>query len=97
MLQVTLLGEQAITDDGAGVRAHSSRAVALVAFLVAHAGVAPAPAAHRRDVLAGLDGRAGADQPAPGTASPASGAGRRPLARRDAQGSVLARLRDLPR
>jgi DNA-binding SARP family transcriptional activator len=39
MLQVTLLGEQAITDDGAGVRAHSSRAVALVAFLVAHAGV----------------------------------------------------------
>ncbi len=49
MLQVTLLGEQAITDDGAGVRAHSSRAVALVAFLVAHAGV-PQP----RQRIAGM-------------------------------------------
>jgi DNA-binding SARP family transcriptional activator/tetratricopeptide (TPR) repeat protein len=38
VLQVSLLGEQVITDDGAGVRARSSRAVALVAFLVAHAG-----------------------------------------------------------
>ncbi len=38
MLHVSVLGEQAITDDGAGVQAHSSRAVALVAFLVAHAG-----------------------------------------------------------
>ncbi len=49
MLQVTLLGEQAITDDGAGVRAHSSRAVALVAFLVAHVGV-PQP----RQRIAGM-------------------------------------------
>ena len=49
MLQVTLLGEQAITDDRAGVRAHSSRAVALVAFLVAHAGV-PQP----RQRIAGM-------------------------------------------
>ena len=39
MLQVTLLGEQVITDDGTGLRARSSRAMALVAFLVAHAGV----------------------------------------------------------
>ena len=42
MLHVSVLGEQAITDDGAGVQVHSSRAVALVAFLVAHAG-APQP------------------------------------------------------
>ena len=49
MLQVTLLGEQAITDDRAGVRAHSSRAVALVAFLVAHVGV-PQP----RQRIAGM-------------------------------------------
>ena len=39
MLHVSVLGEQAITDDGAGVQACSSRAVALVAFLAAHAGV----------------------------------------------------------
>ena len=39
MLQVALLGEQAITDDGAGaVRARSSRAIVLVAYLVCHAG-----------------------------------------------------------
>jgi DNA-binding SARP family transcriptional activator/tetratricopeptide (TPR) repeat protein len=38
MLHVFLLGEQAIADDGTGVQALSSRAVALVAFLVAHAG-----------------------------------------------------------
>jgi DNA-binding SARP family transcriptional activator len=38
MLQVSLLGEQVITDNGTQVRARSSRAVALVAFLVAHAG-----------------------------------------------------------
>lgn len=39
MLYVSLLGEQAITDDTTGtVRMRSSRAVALVAFLVAHAG-----------------------------------------------------------
>ena len=39
MLHVSLLGEQAITDDGTGsVRIRSSRAVALVAFLVVHAG-----------------------------------------------------------
>ena len=49
MLQVTLLGEQAITDDGTGVQTRSSRAVALVAFLVAHAGV-PQP----RQRIAGM-------------------------------------------
>ena len=39
MLHVSLLGEQAITDDRAGaVRARSSRAVVLVAFLALHAG-----------------------------------------------------------
>jgi DNA-binding SARP family transcriptional activator len=39
MLHVSVLGEQAIVDDGTGrVRARSSRTVALVAFLVAHAG-----------------------------------------------------------
>jgi DNA-binding SARP family transcriptional activator/tetratricopeptide (TPR) repeat protein len=49
MLQVSVLGEQAITDDGAGVQVHSSRAVALVAFLAAHAG-APQP----RQRIAGM-------------------------------------------
>ncbi len=39
MLHVSLLGEQAITEDGTSVQARSSRAVALVAFLAAHAGV----------------------------------------------------------
>ena len=39
MLHVSLLGEQAITDDRTGsVRAQSSRSVVLVAFLVCHAG-----------------------------------------------------------
>jgi DNA-binding SARP family transcriptional activator/tetratricopeptide (TPR) repeat protein len=39
MLNVTLLGEQAITDDETGgVRVRSSRTVALVAFLALHAG-----------------------------------------------------------
>ena len=42
MLYVSVLGEQAITDDEAGVHVHSSHAVALVAFLAAHAG-APQP------------------------------------------------------
>jgi DNA-binding SARP family transcriptional activator len=49
MLHVSVLGEQAITDDGTGVRTRSSRAVALVAFLVAHAG---SPQARQR--IAGL-------------------------------------------
>ena len=49
MLYVSVLGEQAITDDGAGVQVHSSRAVALVAFLAAHAG-APQP----RQRIAGM-------------------------------------------
>ena len=41
MLHVSLLGEQAITDDRTGgVRARSSRTVVLVAFLVSHAGAA---------------------------------------------------------
>ena len=38
MLHVSLLGEQTITEDGISVQARSSRAVALVAFLAAHAG-----------------------------------------------------------
>jgi DNA-binding SARP family transcriptional activator len=39
MLHVSLLGESAITDDGTGtVRTRSLRAIALVAFLVGHAG-----------------------------------------------------------
>ena len=38
MLHVSLLGEQAITDDVTGVQASSSRAVALVAYLAAHVG-----------------------------------------------------------
>src|SRR5450755_4565540 len=49
MLQVSVLGEQVITDDGTSVRIRSSRAVALVAFLVAHAG---SPQARQR--IAGL-------------------------------------------
>jgi DNA-binding SARP family transcriptional activator/tetratricopeptide (TPR) repeat protein len=49
MLHVSLLGEQAITDDGTGVRTRSSRAIALVAFLVTHAG---SPQARQR--IAGL-------------------------------------------
>jgi len=38
VLRVSLLGEQAITGTGNGARARSSRAVALVGFLAAHAG-----------------------------------------------------------
>jgi DNA-binding SARP family transcriptional activator/tetratricopeptide (TPR) repeat protein len=38
MLRVSLLGEQTIVDDERGVRTRSPRTVALVAFLVAHAG-----------------------------------------------------------
>ena len=49
MLHVSLLGERAITDDGAGVRTCSSRALALVAFLVVHAGASQA-----RQLIAGL-------------------------------------------
>jgi DNA-binding SARP family transcriptional activator len=49
MLRVSLLGEQAITRDGTGVRVRSSRGVALVAFLVVHAGVPQA-----RERIAGL-------------------------------------------
>ena len=51
MLHVSLLGEQSITGgkDGAGPRTRSSRSVALVAFLVAHAG-SPQP----RQRIAGL-------------------------------------------
>ena len=50
MLHVSLLGEQTIADDRAGsVLARSSRAVALVAFLVVHAGTAQA-----RQRIAGL-------------------------------------------
>jgi DNA-binding SARP family transcriptional activator len=50
MLHVYLLGQQAITDDGTGsVRPRSSRALALIAYLVVHAG---APQARQR--IAGL-------------------------------------------
>jgi DNA-binding SARP family transcriptional activator/tetratricopeptide (TPR) repeat protein len=50
MLHVSLLGEQTIADDRAGsVRARSSRAVVLVAFLVVHAG-----SAQPRQRIAGL-------------------------------------------
>jgi DNA-binding SARP family transcriptional activator/tetratricopeptide (TPR) repeat protein len=49
MLYLSLLGEQAISDGVAGLRAHSSRAAALVAFLVTHAG---SPQARQR--IAGL-------------------------------------------
>ena len=49
MLRVSLLGEQAITDEGTGIRARSSRAVVLVALLVVHAG---SPQARQR--IAGL-------------------------------------------
>ena len=50
MLHVTLLGEQAITDNGTGsVRMRSSRTLALIAFLAVHAG---APQARQR--IAGL-------------------------------------------
>ncbi len=49
MLYLSLLGEQAISDGGASLRAHSSRTAALVAFLVAHAG-SPQP----RQRIAGL-------------------------------------------
>lgn len=37
MLQVNLLGEQSVTDDTGTVRARSSRALALIGFLVVHA------------------------------------------------------------
>ena len=50
---------------GASVQARSSRAIALVAYLAVRAGAAAVPAADRGDVLAGVDGRPGADQPAP--------------------------------
>jgi hypothetical protein len=49
MLHVSLLGEQAITRDGTSVQVRSSRGVALVAFLVVHAGVPQA-----RERIAGV-------------------------------------------
>ena len=49
MLHVSLLGEQSITDGGAGNRAPSSRAAALIGFLVTHPG-SPQP----RQRIAGL-------------------------------------------
>jgi DNA-binding SARP family transcriptional activator/tetratricopeptide (TPR) repeat protein len=49
MLHVSLLGEQSITDDGTGIAARSSRALALIGFLVTHAG---SPQARQR--IAGL-------------------------------------------
>jgi DNA-binding SARP family transcriptional activator len=49
VLRVSVLGEKAITDDETGILTTSSRSVALVAFLVAHAG---SPQARQR--IAGL-------------------------------------------
>src|SRR5512146_3050509 len=49
MLHVTLLGEQVIYDDGSGAATRSSRTVALVAYLAAHAGRPQA-----RQLIAGL-------------------------------------------
>jgi DNA-binding SARP family transcriptional activator/tetratricopeptide (TPR) repeat protein len=49
MLHVSLLGEQSITNEGTGIRARSSHALALIGFLVTHAG---APQARQR--IAGL-------------------------------------------
>ncbi len=49
MLHVSLLGEQSVTDEGTGVRARSSRALALIGLLVTHAG---SPQARQR--IAGL-------------------------------------------
>jgi DNA-binding SARP family transcriptional activator/tetratricopeptide (TPR) repeat protein len=49
MLRVSLLGEQSITDEGTGVRARSSRAIALIGFLATRAG---SPQARQR--IAGL-------------------------------------------
>jgi len=50
MLHVSLSGEQVITHDGTGVRVRSSRAVELVAFLVAHAGSPQALTNVRREL-----------------------------------------------
>ena len=50
MLHVSLLGDQTITDDRTGsVRTRSSRTIALVGFLVAHAG-----SSQMRQRIAGL-------------------------------------------
>jgi DNA-binding SARP family transcriptional activator len=49
MLHVSLLGEQVIADDSSGAATRSSRTVALVAYLAAHAGRPQA-----RQVIAGL-------------------------------------------
>jgi DNA-binding SARP family transcriptional activator len=49
MLHVTLLGGQVISDDGSGAATQSSRTVALVAYLAAHAGRPQA-----RQLIAGL-------------------------------------------
>jgi DNA-binding SARP family transcriptional activator len=49
MLQVSVLGEMAITGDGTGARHGSPRALALIAFLAAHAG-----APQSRQLIAGL-------------------------------------------
>jgi DNA-binding SARP family transcriptional activator len=49
MLHVSLLGEQVITDDSSGAATRSSRTVALVAYLAAHAGRPQA-----RQLIAGL-------------------------------------------
>ena len=97
MLHVSLLGEQAITDDGAAVQARSSRAVALVAFLVPHAG-APQP----RQRIAGMFWPDSTDAQALTNLRRElhhlrQVLGDEPLARRDAQGPVLARHRDVPR
>ena len=53
-MQVILLGEQLLAGADGTIQARSSRTIALIAFLAAHAGRAANPPAHRRRILAGL-------------------------------------------
>ncbi len=91
MLRVSVLGEQAITDDRTGsIQIRSARAVALVGFLVVHAG---SPQTRQR--IAGLFWPDSTDAQALTNLRhelhyPASGSGRRAFPGRDGQGSMLA-------